>query len=544
MRLGEYILRDMERILERWEAFATTRLPAAEHMSSRSLRDHGPEILRAIVADLVSPQTALEQTVKSKGLAPVGAGFIHAAAQTHALLRAESGFSIEQLVSEYRALRASVVSGWIEAAPPEPSDFEDMLRFNEAIDQALAESISFFTAHVRGEAQVAQLEHARLVSERTETLSANQRQLQAILDVFPGVIGSFDRDLRIRFANREYARLFGYELQDVHGAHMRDLIGPEWYERLQPLFAAVMRGERQSYQRSVADPQKPGGEQHIQVNLIPDEVDGRVIGMIAVGFDVTEIKAAQMAAERANRAKSEFLANMSHEIRTPLNGVLGFARLGVEESENSPLLHDFFRRIDESGRLLLGVVNDVLDLSKIEAGEMQIEAVAVDPRAIVAEALGLFAERALLKRISLVSDTHVDVPVAFLGDPLRLEQVMVNLISNAIKFTEAGQVSVLTRCDGPDIVFSVSDTGIGIDTDHLARLFRPFEQADSSIARRFGGSGLGLTITLRLVQLMGGTIAVHSEPARGSTFEVRLPSRTVAPEAEIAGLNEPLPAPG
>ena len=396
----------------------------------------------------------------------------------------------------------------------------------------------------RDEAQVAQEQLARLVSERTEVLSTNQRELQAILDAFPGVIGSFDPELRIRFANREYARLFGYALHDIHGAHMLDLIGPEWYERLQPQFAAVMRGERQSYQRSVADPQKPGGEQHIQVNLIPDEVDGRVIGMIAVAFDVTEIKVAQIAAERANRAKSEFLANMSHEIRTPLNGVLGFAQLGVEESASSPLLHDFFRRIAESGRLLLGVVNDVLDLSKIEAGEMQVEAVVVDPRAIVAEALALFAERAQQKRISLISDTHVNVPVAFLGDPLRLEQVVVNLISNAIKFTEAGQVSVFTHCDGREIIFSVSDTGIGIDAEYLARLFRPFEQADSSIARRFGGTGLGLTITLRLVQLMGGTIAVHSEPARGSTFEVRLPLRAVPLPATVVVPAQRLGAPG
>ncbi len=382
-------------------------------------------------------------------------------------------------------------------------------------------------ARYRDEAQDAQRQLARLVSERTEALAANQRQLQAILDVFPGVIGSFDRDLRLQFANREYARLFGYEVTDLRGAHMRELIGPDWYERLLPKFTAVMRGELQSYQRSVADAKQRGGEKHIQVNLIPDEVDGQVIGMIAVAFDVTDIKAAQISAEVANRAKSEFLANMSHEIRTPLNGVLGFAGLGVEESASSPLLHDFFRRIAESGRLLLGVVNDILDLSKIEAGELRLESVVLDPREVVAEAISLFTERAQQKRITLNSDTHVNVPVACLGDPLRLEQVVVNLVSNAIKFTESGQVSVVTRSDGREIVFSVSDTGIGIDAEHLARLFRPFEQADSSIARRFGGTGLGLTITLRLVKLMGGTIAVRSEPARGSTFEVRLPLRTV-----------------
>jgi signal transduction histidine kinase len=148
MRLGEFILRDMEPILQRWEAFATTRVPAAEHMSSRSLRDHGPEILQAIVADLASPQTPAEQSAKSMGLAPVATNAPHTAAQTHAVLRAESGFDIEQLASEYRALRASVLSGWMEACLPTPPHFTDMLRFNEAIDQALAESIAFFAAHV------------------------------------------------------------------------------------------------------------------------------------------------------------------------------------------------------------------------------------------------------------------------------------------------------------------------------------------------------------------------------------------------------------
>lgn len=148
MRLGDFILRDMEAILQRWEAFATTRLPAAEHMSSRSLRDHGPEILQAIVADLATAQSPDEQTAKSMGLAPAVSGASRTAAQTHAILRAESGFNIDQLASEYRALRASVLKGWMEECLPEPPGIDDLIRFNEAIDQALAESIASFTVHV------------------------------------------------------------------------------------------------------------------------------------------------------------------------------------------------------------------------------------------------------------------------------------------------------------------------------------------------------------------------------------------------------------
>jgi signal transduction histidine kinase len=148
MRLGEFILRDMEQILQRWDAFASTRLPAAHGMSSSALRDHGPQILRAIVADLANAQTPEEQSLKSMGIAPVDADAPETAAQTHAVFRAKSGFNIDQLASEYRALRASVLSAWMEACLPEPPAIDDMIRFNEAIDQALAESIGFFTTHV------------------------------------------------------------------------------------------------------------------------------------------------------------------------------------------------------------------------------------------------------------------------------------------------------------------------------------------------------------------------------------------------------------
>ena len=434
---------------------------------------------------------------------------------------------------DLRFLRADGVQVWLALDLRRADDrrltvFATDVSAQRQTEAAFRESEQRFRAEqaqFRQEIHDAQRHLSRLVAERTDVLAASQRQLQAILDVFPGVIGSFDRDLRIRFANREYARLFGYELHEVRGTHMRELIGPEWFEHLQPKFAAVMRGERQHYQRAVADPVQPGSEKHIQVTLIPDEVDGEVIGMIAVAFDVTDIKVAQLAAETASRAKSDFLANMSHEIRTPLNGVIGFAQLGVEESAGAPLLHEFFRRIADSGRLLLGVVNDVLDLSKIEAGEMQIEAVRMDPRAAVSQSISLFTERASQKGVELIADMDGNVPAACLGDPLRIEQVLLNLVSNAIKFTEQGRVCVQTRCEGDALVFRVSDTGIGIGAEDLLRLFRPFEQGDSSVARRYGGTGLGLTITQRLVELMRGTIAVHSEPGHGSTFEVRLPLR-------------------
>jgi PAS domain S-box-containing protein len=237
---------------------------------------------------------------------------------------------------------------------------------------------------------------------------------------------------------------------------------------------------------------------------------------------------ARLNAVALANAKSEFLANMSHEIRTPLNGLLGLAQIGQREATD-PHTSSTFAAILNSGRLLLGIVNDVLDFSKIEVGKLRVEQRPLSPHVLAKEAVALLHDRADEKGITLNLAFDPALPDRCTGDALRTQQVLVNLLSNAVKFTETGHVTVWAgvepAADAPDarMVYRVTDTGIGIAAEHLKHLFDAFHQADTSTTRRFGGTGLGLAISRRLAELMGGEIRVTSEPGAGSVFELRLP---------------------
>ncbi|MEL6348623.1 MAG: ATP-binding protein [Myxococcota bacterium] len=249
-----------------------------------------------------------------------------------------------------------------------------------------------------------------------------------------------------------------------------------------------------------------------------------------------ELKRAREDAEAGARAKSAFLATMSHEIRTPLNGVLGLTQL-LQRTELSADQATLLTTLRSSGEALQHVLNDVLDYSRLEGGHISLEEQPFSPKQLSEEIISLFSPRAQEKSLRLYQEVHPEIPEALLGDPFRLRQVLLNLVGNALKFTTSGEVRLHVQPDGPQqIQFAVADTGIGIPADRLDALFEPFVQADASTKRRFGGTGLGLTISRRLVEAMGGTLTVTSVVDEGTTFTIRLPlQEAIATLSTLAG---------
>ena len=385
-------------------------------------------------------------------------------------------------------------------------------------------------------ARVATEAALRAASRRLEE---SERMIRTVTDHLPALVGYWDAGLRCRFANRPYLEWLGKSAAEVIGQHVDALMDAAQIEQVRPYIDGVLRGEAQFFERNL---QREGSDKSIQAwgSYIPDfedaEIDGadacgaaRVRGFYMLHADITELKRTESrlaealrAAEAASSAKSAFLANMSHEIRTPMNAIMGLARL-LEDAGLGRRERGYLVRMQMASKTLLSMLGDLLDYSKAEAGQMVLEHTAFRIDDVLASVGVLCAGSAWNKGIEPVFAVDPDVPAGLVGDPMRLQQVLLNLAGNAIKFTEHGEVvlgiAVAARGAGRVALrFSVRDTGIGIAPEQQQRMFEAFSQADSSTSRKYGGTGLGLAISRRLVALMGGELEVESDADRGATF--------------------------
>jgi len=369
----------------------------------------------------------------------------------------------------------------------------------------------------------------------TSQLEQSELFIRTITDNLPGMVAYWDADLNCHFANKRYLEWYGRTPADIATMRVTELLSEEAYALSLPYLDGVMAGQAQNFAREMGLP--GGAVLHCWVNYLPDFAkNGTIRGFFVLISDVTTLKETELhlqqlneelvcardKAEAASSAKSEFLANMSHEIRTPMNAIIGLARL-LEEAPLERRERSYVAKIKLATQSLLGVLNDVLDFSKIEAGRLALEQTPFTLDQVLTGTAVLVAGNAWSKGVEPIFSVAPDVPLALIGDAMRLQQVLLNLIGNAVKFTEQGEVMLSVVCvqeTGRHVTlgFAVRDTGIGIAPEQQETMFEAFSQGDNSTSRKYGGTGLGLAICRRLVGLMGGAINVQSMPGKGSTF--------------------------
>ncbi|MGD8295071.1 MAG: transporter substrate-binding domain-containing protein [Desulfobacterales bacterium] len=388
-----------------------------------------------------------------------------------------------------------------------------------------------------------------------ELLEAKDR-LQAIIDGVHSLVFIKNTKGEHLLVNSYFEEAFGMKKEDVIGKTDLDIFPLDVAEQIMAVDRKVMNSG-EAIHLEVPIPHQDGSIHiHLTEKFPLLNKKGEVYAMCGLATDIThqknieeELQQAKMVAEEATRAKSDFLANMSHEIRTPMNAVIGMSHLALK-TELTPKQQDYLNKIQSSANSLLGIINDILDFSKIEAGKLDMESVEFNLDDVLGNLANLVTVKAQEKEdLEVLFATTREVPRFLVGDPLRLGQVLINLANNAVKFTESGEIVVSTEPlkqdeGGLTLKFSVRDTGIGLTEEQISNLFQAFSQADTSTTRKFGGTGLGLTISKRLVGMMGGEIWVESEPGQGTTFSFTANfglgkeqvKRRLAPSSDLRGM--------
>ncbi len=391
--------------------------------------------------------------------------------------------------------------------------------------------------------------------EAGRRLAESELRLKTIVETEPECVQVLDIEGRITQMNR--AGLDGLQadaLDEVTGLPLLDFIAPESRDACAVLQARVLAGRSAIGEYEILG--RAGSRRWLEIHAVPlRDAEGAIVGQLGVARDITErrraeveLLAAKDAAEAASLAKSQFLATMSHEIRTPMNGILGMAQLMLMDKGDGKQPREYAKTILASGQTLMALLNDILDLSKVEAGRLELMPSLFHPAELVNDIRALFAEPARRKHLELSSEWRGAASATYRADPIRLRQILSNLVSNAIKFTREGGVRIRAweekrDQEGAELRFAVEDDGIGIPADQRQRLFEPFTQLDAFLTRNQGGAGLGLSIARRLAVLMGGELDLESEPGKGSTFwfsiraEILAAAPPEAPEPELAEVN-------
>jgi PAS domain S-box-containing protein len=448
------------------------------------------------------------------------------------VLTATEGVPFEQ---EFRVVREGGAVHWLNGRAALMASIDGASRrlIGAMQDTTERRRIDLELESYRQGLEVAVVDRTRELRHALRAREESDRFLRSIADNLPSYVAYWGTNGLCHYANRRYLDLFGLSMEQMRRTPLDVLIGAEWEAENRARVEGVLAGVTQQYERV----REVGGRKlTLWVQLVPDTADGQVRGYFVLGTDVTAMKEAEERlqlvnheliqardrAEAANRAKSVFLANMSHEIRTPMNAIIGLAHLMQRDSRDLTL-QERLGKVAQAAGHLLEVINDVLDLSKIESGKLRLEHTDFELHALLSRLCVLVGERARAKGLELVVDVAPDVPKVLHGDPTRVSQALLNLVSNSEKFTESGvivvRIHVLSRETGRiQLEMRVRDTGVGVPADKLSTLFSTFGQADSSTTRRYGGTGLGLAITRRLAQLMGGDVGVSSVIGQGSEF--------------------------